>query len=396
MSSRSFFPRMVVLLLFVVFMLLVKLYETSLQNDHYVIVQKHEQASGPSPFLRPTTTYDPSLPTTDPSPLLRPTTTTISTNKNATRAIVAYFPVDQVHTYLPQLKWFLSSWKSMQSHELPGTVTDVVIIVSHMVPGIEALSCLVDWRTNRSSPGSCRILTGFETTFTEYKYGASIEVFPYAAKAGGLTHYDFLLRSDLDTFLTPVFSTWMPTTMIVGKGGYISSNEITSHRLKSIAQNMGWTSSVEQVDNIGSTWYGGANQIVECANRTLEAMLYLEKYEFTAYDKSSYPAAKNWPGWHYGVLTMYAGQIAINYCGRPAAGGFLKDELMLDFPSTSTESIWKHAHIHTWQNQRMFSKYAYSRGEYKNINLKDLDTDIIRDYAMYHALMGNNITKSEV
>ena len=364
--SCSFLNRMVVCLLFVLFMMIVKFYETSFQNKN-VLEQEHGKVS-----------------------LL------LQTEKNSTRAIVAYLPVEKLDIYLPQLNWFLSSWKSMQSHELPGTVTDVVIIVSHMVPEIEALPCLVDWRTDRSSPGSCRFLSGFETTFNDYKFAASIEVFPYAADAGGLTHYDYLLRSDLDTFLTPAFATWMPTTLTVGKGTYCFDGEITCHRLKGISQNMGWTSSVDQVDNIGSTWYGNANQIVECANRTIEAMLYLEKYEFTKYDKSPALAAKNWPGWHYGVLLLYAGQIAINYCGRPAAGGFLKDELMLDFPSTSTESVWKHAHIHTWQNDNLFSKFAYSRGDYKNTSMKGLNTEIIRDYAMFHALVGNNVTKEAV
>ena len=59
----------------------------------------------------------------------------------------------------------------------------------------------------------------------------------------------------------------------------------------------GSTSNVEQIDNIGSTGYGGANQIAECADRTIEATLYLEKYAFTKYDKSFSLGVHNWPGW---------------------------------------------------------------------------------------------------
>ena len=61
-------------------------------------------------------------------------------------------------------------------------------------------------------------------------------------------------------------------------------------------------------------------------------MLFLEKYLFTAYDQTS--SGFNWPGWHYVVLLLYAGQMAINYCDRPAANGFFKDKLtmnLLDF-----------------------------------------------------------------
>ena len=85
---------------------------------------------------------------------------------------------------------------------------------------------------------------------------------------------------------------------------------------------------------------------------------------------------------------MYAGQIAINYCARDV--GFKKETRMLDFPSTSGDPTSEHAHIHTWQNAKTFSKFEFAKGSYKNVALESLNISVVHDYAMYMALSGNS------
>jgi len=60
--------------------------------------------------------------------------------------------------------------------------------------------------------------------------------YEYFKKAG----YDYLVRSDMDVFLTPLFATWLPrycNDFNVGRGGY--SNMFNSKRFKRIASNLG-------------------------------------------------------------------------------------------------------------------------------------------------------------
>jgi len=77
-------------------------------------------------------------------------------------------------------------------------------------------------------------------SLSKYPYAESIlmafDGYEYFKKAG----YDFLIRSDMDVFLTPLFATWLPlycNDFYVGGGGY--SNTFNSKRFRRIASNLG-------------------------------------------------------------------------------------------------------------------------------------------------------------
>ena len=60
--------------------------------------------------------------------------------------------------------------------------------------------------------------------------------YEYFKRAG----YDFLIRSDMDVFLTPLFAKWLPVNcndFYVGRGGY--SNTFNSRRFQRIAFDLG-------------------------------------------------------------------------------------------------------------------------------------------------------------
>lgn len=316
-----------------------------------------------------------------------------------TRAAVVYMPNTKVDVFMEQLKWFLESAKYMRKYEQSNWRTDVVVVVSDVrIPGLDTLNCTAKKRINKKEDGGCRIVKGYQPLRSrkddilhDYGYADSIDSLLFAWKSGALQYYDSILRSDMDTFLTPAFATWRPEQLVVGDGGYCFEGQITCSRLKRVARDLRMTTSVAMVENIGSTWYGNTDMILECANTTMNVMRYLSRNEFTKYDKDPVVigAGKNWPGWHYGVLLLYAGQIAINYCARPEAGGFVIDRNNLDFPTTSEENPTEHAHLHTWQNDDTFSKFAFNEGLYQNVSVDDLDMNNIQDYAMYLAIVAN-------
>ena len=73
-------------------------------------------------------------------------------------------------------------------------------------------------------------------------------------------NFDFLLRSDMDVFLTPLFAKWLPMScnhFITGRGAF--SHDFNMKRLKKTAKLL----KLEFADvwNLGSTWYSTPNQI---------------------------------------------------------------------------------------------------------------------------------------
>jgi hypothetical protein len=64
--------------------------------------------------------------------------------------------------------------------------------------------------------------------------------------------YDYILRTDMDVFLTKNFGRFVPykDMLLVGRGGY--SHPFASARLRRIAKNMNWLYA--NLTNIGSTW----------------------------------------------------------------------------------------------------------------------------------------------
>lgn len=316
------------------------------------------------------------------------------------RAAIVYFPVEKHAKFSPQLRWLAQSWKEMQRHEPLDSHTDLVVVTQRASLSVFGdLNCTTVARTSRDDAAHCRLVTdyrplrGRDESFKDYNYADSIDSIVYAHEQGALGSYDALLRTDLDTFLTPAFSAWRPSKLAVGIGKYCFDGQITCHRLRRIAIDMGLSSeTTTPIENIGSTWYGPATTVIECASTSIRVMKYLSQFEFTKADKGPKinGAVLNWPGWHYGVLTMYAGQIAVNHCARDV--GLEKRSDMLDVATDSTGSIYDHAHLHTWQNNRNFSKGVFAKKGYDKVDPARLNTDIIREYALFHALQSRPVS----
>ncbi|ETV90253.1 hypothetical protein H310_14920 [Aphanomyces invadans] len=114
--------------------------------------------------------------------------------------------------------------------------------------------------------------------------------------------------------------------------------------------------------------------IQSCGQLSMKVINHLHLHEFNETEKShEYAMARavGWPRWHYGVLTMYSGHLAIPNC--TIATGFDKRDDLLDFPTSSNESVQRHPHVHAQQNLFYFSKVDFQEGNYDNMRLEDLD-----------------------
>ncbi|RHY81714.1 hypothetical protein DYB31_002133 [Aphanomyces astaci] len=360
----------------------------AVQGRHALANVSVDLTSTPVTAALATTTSTSTTPTTVPTTTTSTTSTTTSTSPPPpwfVRAAVVFIPTGgEGARFVQQLRWFRRSWQHMALTEPMTWRTDIVVYVSGPVPELAALNCsAANARTSRQSANACVVIptyTRLKTDAFDYAFGDSINVLA-VTDIPEMAHYDWLLRTDLDTFLTPAFSTWQPLKMTVGMGGY-SFSETNAARLARISGDLGLHDS--HLNNIGSTWYGPADLVRTCAQLAVTTMQYLHEHEFTAQEKSHEYGIQGWPEWHHGVLTLYAGHIAINHCTKDA--GVVKDDVNLDYATTSTDAVAQHAHLHTWQNDRRFSKFVFMSGGYSSENKSALDIATVADYAMYMAL----------
>lgn len=212
------------------------------------------------------------------------------------RAVIVFFPVENIKVFEPEFKWLYRSWIEMMSYEPEKWRTDLIIFLDYeklistgsvffneMGCKIENLRqsskdspmcTLIDYKPIRKrtfkesakreskppennidrylyflnevdifKPETNQLVEYYKLindSMPRYFYTDSIlmafEGFEYFKKAG----YDFLIRSDMDVFLTPLFAKWLPLfcdDFYVGRGGY--SSTFNSKRFKRIASNLG-------------------------------------------------------------------------------------------------------------------------------------------------------------
>jgi hypothetical protein len=199
-----------------------------------------------------------------------------------------------------------------------------------------------------------------------YRYANSIACLN-GAGAERLDRYTHILRTDVDTFITPAWNDFHPTSFMVGNGGYSNDDEVRQ-RIRDIAARYGLVH--RGLTNVGSTWYG-PTEVVRRAGAFAEM---LTKHILTHYFSEH---EGEWPGWYRGVASRYAGEIAVNHCAPDAR----RSEL-LDASSTSQEPLWRYAHIHCLHTDEKFSKHHFMSGRYTLEDAQDLDLHVVRDYCM--------------
>lgn len=189
-------------------------------------------------------------------------------------------------------------------------------------------------------------------------------------EAGVLAKYDYILRTDCDCFLTPYFPTLRPRLTTFGAGQFASGPGVTQ-RLADIAEKWG---ILPVFSNVGSTVFGTPSKVMTYSNVQLEFCKKLREEEFT-------DGPGEWPGWWFGTLSMYAGQLAANaYFGTSLNIGGL-DCHCLSHDVISPQDY----HIHAWHTYEHFSKFNWRSGKYRVYDQSKLDITKIADYCLWIA-----------
>jgi hypothetical protein len=267
-----------------------------------------------------------------------------------TRAVLVYFPVEKINEYELEFRWFYRSWIEMQKYEPTKWRTDLVVFIDNE-PEVfkndklffKELNCSFDFKRNNSQQGPMCTLFEYKTlkkrsikgqsdifkqltsqketyeyllskldifsndsnnlepfykllfdNLSNYGYLDSIlmafDGYDYFKSAG----FDFLIRSDMDVFLTPLFGKWIPRfcyEFYCGRGAY--STNFNMNRLKRIAENLNL--NFGNVRNLGSTWYSTPNQFRLVSYLTLFGMAYLNQEEFSSTEREGKLGVLMWP-----------------------------------------------------------------------------------------------------
>jgi hypothetical protein len=358
------------------------------------------------------------------------------------KGVLVYFPIEQHAEYIHEFKWLYRSWIEMLAHEPANWRTDLVVFVSRNAKFfndptffLNKLNCsFVNKRTVNTDPPMCtlveytplksrklqvskaagqldvktnperyeHVLTSIDIfsddndnldpfyrlvrdKLSSYGYLDSIlmafDGYAYLKSAG----YNYLIRSDMDVFLTPLFAKWLPRNcndFYVGRGGY--STTFNVKRLERVARNLGLQFAAES--NLGSTWYSTPDQFRFISYLTLFGMSYLTEEEFSQPEREGKVGVMLWPYWHYGVVLLYGQNLMMNHLIETRQLNIVKLEDHLDYPSYYSENIGNMLHIHVFHGDDMFSKFRFKAGAYDNVSYADKDVRVAKFYALKMAL----------
>jgi hypothetical protein len=207
--------------------------------------------------------------------------------------------------------------------------------------------------------------------------------------------YDFLIRSDMDVFLTPLFAEWLPrhcNDFCVGGGAF--SNDFNDKRFKRIAKGLGLAYAGAR--NLGSTWYSTPAQFRLVSFMTLFGMAYLSAEEFSQPEREGKVGTLLWPEWHYGVLLLYGQSLGMNHLIATKQLNVIQLPNLIDYPSGNVEPIRSKLHIHVFHGDDMFSKFVFKMGRYDNMTVSNENATLVKYYALKMALEGKKLPESQL
>lgn len=183
-----------------------------------------------------------------------------------------------------------------------------------------------------------------------------------------LEDYEQLIKTDVDTFVTPAWKHFRPIGFHCGRGAYVHSQEVRD-RLLHLSTQMGCTH--RGWHNLGSTLVGAPTRVREVCALATRITEHLLEIEFR--DDHGH-----WPSWFRGVSSMYATEVALNHL----VPDLVQSGDALDFPSHHDEPTEAHPHVHCWQVTSHYSKLNWIDHLYPHRPEDTLDLGRVPDFCL--------------
>ncbi|CAF0898017.1 unnamed protein product [Rotaria sordida] len=330
--------------------------------------------------------------------------------KNIRRAIIVHFPIERSSVYISELKWLYLSWIETIQNQPSDWQTNLVI---YSLPSslLDELGCYE--YNNKLLKNNC-IRINYNSLWNKTKNNnellrlIQIHVPKWCRhldslgilleNSNFLNQYDYILRTDIDVFLTPHFAHYIPfdCSFQIGLGGY--SLDYTLHKLSRIAQTLNLLDA--NLTHVGSTWYGPPQQIALVGRLALWLSVWLCQNEFTLVEKDQRLSILSWPQWYIGVISMYASHLAINHYAGRGQIKLIQKPYLIDYSCTTNTSFneVEIIHIHAWHTNQMFSKFLFKNGSYDEILSKKTqwNTSYSLDFILRIAWQSNQMATKEL
>jgi hypothetical protein len=203
-----------------------------------------------------------------------------------------------------------------------------------------------------------------------YKYINSVSNLAEAAVLSACADFDFILKTDCDTFVTEYLSDFRPSGLCFGFGAYAYQDSV---RKKLVECSERWGFPHNGSHNVGASVMGPTEMVSEFLTVHMQCCERLLREEFTDF-------VGEWPNWSKQVLTMYAGELALRltYPQRCSFG-------LLDHFTNTRKLASDVLHIHAWHTDDYWSKHAYRSGMYDSMALDQIDKTTLGGYCHWLA-----------
>ncbi|RHY89781.1 hypothetical protein DYB26_014852, partial [Aphanomyces astaci] len=268
-----------------------------LQNDHSTIGFALAIARSSTPTVNPL--------------LLQNELTTALNQSSFVRAIVVSFRLATNRTGDVELRGLHRSWQIMLRDQPPAWRTDLVVFADTPSRLFDQLKCSSSFvrQAGDDTPSRCiAVIVANSPDSAQSDAGGILATL--AMHPPVLASYEWLLRSDLDTFVAPRFATWKPSQFSVSRPivPYCVPGTFTCANLARVASEMGFQVPVKR-QSYGSTWYGPSKMVQTCAKVAMRVIDHLINVGMPSLDG------------HQGHLDaqttnlpLYAGHVALQQC----------------------------------------------------------------------------------
>ena len=276
---------------------------------------------------------------------------------NIRRAIVVHFPVQRASHYLPELKWLYLSWIETIRRQPVEWETDL-LVYSLPSSDLDQLGCewiekrsgrknqcfRIDYQSlwNRSDDILARSIQRHVPVWCQHLDSLAILL----EQSAHLDRYDYVLRTDLDVFLTPRFARYIPFDCSFQVGRSDPSDEVfhrSNSRSRWIHAGLHLEETVSDCSNTATDqcqserdridvvrseervveWrlvlcsrYAPPRHAVLVARLALWLSVWLSENEFTRMEKDQRLSILSWPQWYIGVRLSLSLRLSISIFSR--------------------------------------------------------------------------------
>jgi len=284
-----------------------------------------------------------------------------------TLAVVLSLANDLSH--IAEFHLLYESWRFIQNFSplSDGVLIDLIVFCEQPSCSRLPSSCLpLSTQTHLDRTSKCfyeELKVEIVDEWRNYLYMTSIAFMLTEEYRRSIKFYQWILRVDQDALLSPAlyFGLKQQHSIPLYKmqfGGIPHGIEFTDQRLKEIAHKLGYKHA--GVHNLCSTWLVSPNDSIQLANLTTKIGKHFLLNEFGRHVQGleDIPNEGEWPKWWFGVISLYAADIAINHFYFYQLTSQHGTEA-LDHAADSTSSIWSAWQIHCLHNPQPFSKFEH-------------------------------------